>query len=94
MIATNVLDYTLKQIERAGDRRHKNIEDIPEYIDLCTWLTDLEFDDGFAQEWMSAKECFDICVRCTQYVFNCSESLAALWVKRIIERYYRKETKS
>lgn len=44
-MATFPIDITLKTLEDLADRRGIVLEDIPEYMQICTYLTCLDFDD-------------------------------------------------
>lgn len=39
------IDYTLKALERSADEKGLNLEDVPGYIELCEFLTDIELGD-------------------------------------------------
>ena len=60
------IDYTLKALERTADEKGLALEDVTGYVELCAFLTDLEFGDP--TEWISGVEAFEILKRIIAYV--------------------------
>lgn len=39
------IDHTLKALESIADEKGRALEDVPGYVELCEFLTDIEFGD-------------------------------------------------
>ena len=60
------IDYTLKALERTADEKGLALEDVAGYVELCAFLTDLEFNES--TEWISGIEAFEILKRIIAYI--------------------------
>lgn len=60
------IDYTLKALECTADEKGLALEDVSGYVELCAFLTDLEFGDP--TDWISGVEAFEILKRIIAYV--------------------------
>ena len=60
------IDYTLKALERTADEKGLALEDVPGYVELCAFLTDLELNEP--TEWISGIEAFEVLKRIIAYI--------------------------
>lgn len=60
------IDRTLKALEDIADTKGLKLEDVPGYVELCEFLTDIE--DNEPTEWVSSAEAFETLKRIIAYV--------------------------
>ena len=63
---TMPIDRTLKALEDIADSKGLKLEDVDGYVDLCKFLTDLEYNES--PEWISKVEAFKTLERIVDYV--------------------------
>lgn len=64
---TMPLDHTLKALENIADSKGLQLEDVPGYIPLCSFLTDLELY-GTSSEFFSKEDCLKVLKALIAYV--------------------------
>ena len=60
------IDYTLKALERTADEKGLALEDVPGYVELCAFLTDLELNEPTV--WIGGIEAFEVLKRIIAYI--------------------------
>ena len=53
------IDHTLKALERIADEKGLQLEDVPGYVSLCEFLTDVELGDQ-PSDWHSKERTFEV----------------------------------
>ena len=61
------IDYTLKALECTADQKGLRLEDVPGYVSLCEFLTDIE-DNDQPSTWISGADAYEILKKCIAYV--------------------------
>ena len=71
------IDHTLKTLERIADEKGLQLEDVPGYVSLCEFLTDVEL--GYQpSDWHSKERTFEVLKALIAYV-------TPIWVGREAE---------
>lgn len=60
------IDRTLKALEDIADTKGLKLEDVPGYVSLCEFLTDIEENEP--TEWVSSAEALETLKRIIAYV--------------------------
>ena len=64
------IDYTLKALERSADEKGLKLEDVPGYIELCEFLTDIEFGDQ-PRNWHTKEDSLAVLKALIAHVLPC-----------------------
>ena len=78
-------DYALFQLERAAKERNKELESFTGYIELCSVLTKLDFDEPVpfsTKEW-----CYRKMIKLIEWVFIGDCISAPSWLQRTIAHF-------
>lgn len=91
MTKTKPIDKALYELEKVADTKGLHLEDVPHYVELCSFLTDLDVF-GVSDEPLTKQECLDILCNCIKHVFPSMTTNPVWWFnEKIYKPYYCKE---
>lgn len=64
------IDHTLKALERSADEGGLKLEDVPGYIELCEFLTDIDLGIQ-PRDWHSKERTLEVLKALVAYVLPC-----------------------
>lgn len=83
------IDKALYELEKAGDTKGLHLEDVPGYVELCDFLTDLDVF-GCSRAGFDRDRCIDILSACIVHIFPNLKDAPMWWFhNKIMNVYYK-----
>ena len=89
MLKTRPIDKALYELEKVADTKGLYLEDVPGYVSLCSFLSDLDVF-GCSSAGFDKGQCLEVLKACIVYVFPTLADDPLWWFNhKILEVYYK-----